>query len=303
MSISSQVPDAGTPIFDDRGYINPVWHEFFFNLLRRTGGTVGVDASTQEGRIKTLERRTVEIEGYEYSEVPNFKPKNPIDLGFAHAHGVQYDPLHHAIATITDNGFLSSVDKVKLDSLTSGAAVSSVSGTSPIVSTGGATPVISILPATGSAAGSLSAADKAKLDAFSYSEASWTPVLTFDTPGNLNVVYSTRTGYLVQVGRKIFLQWYIQTSTFTHTTASGNLKVTGFPFTPSATFPEQVGPVTYSGLTLAGFLDLLARVLNASAGTIQFVASSSGGGRALMNTTNTTSGTNIFMQGSIEFII
>jgi hypothetical protein len=44
------------------------------------------------------------------------------------------------------------------------AGVSAVTGTAPIVSSGGATPAISILAATTSAPGSMSAADKAKLD-------------------------------------------------------------------------------------------------------------------------------------------
>lgn len=44
------------------------------------------------------------------------------------------------------------------------SGVSSVSGTSPIVSSGGATPAISITAATTSAAGSMSAVDKTKLD-------------------------------------------------------------------------------------------------------------------------------------------
>ena len=44
------------------------------------------------------------------------------------------------------------------------AGVTSVSGTAPIVSSGGATPAISITAATTSAAGSMSAADKTKLD-------------------------------------------------------------------------------------------------------------------------------------------
>ena len=51
---------------------------------------------------------------------------------------------------------------------TAGAGgVSSVTGTAPIVSSGGSTPAISISPATALAAGSMSAADKAKLDALS----------------------------------------------------------------------------------------------------------------------------------------
>ncbi len=45
-----------------------------------------------------------------------------------------------------------------------GSGVTSVSGTAPIVSSGGATPAISITPATDVAAGSMSATDKTKLD-------------------------------------------------------------------------------------------------------------------------------------------
>jgi len=47
----------------------------------------------------------------------------------------------------------------------SAASVTVVTGTAPIVSSGGATPAISITPATDVAAGSMSAADKTKLDA------------------------------------------------------------------------------------------------------------------------------------------
>jgi len=64
----------------------------------------------------------------------------------------------------TTNLFLTSAERTKLTSVTSGAAVASVSGTAPIVSSGGTTPAISITAATISAAGSMSAADKSKLD-------------------------------------------------------------------------------------------------------------------------------------------
>jgi hypothetical protein len=45
-----------------------------------------------------------------------------------------------------------------------GGTVTGVAGTAPIVSSGGSAPAISITPATSGAAGSMSAADKAKLD-------------------------------------------------------------------------------------------------------------------------------------------
>ena len=48
-----------------------------------------------------------------------------------------------------------------------GGGITSVTGTAPIASSGGDTPAISIIPATGSVPGSMSAADKTKLDAIS----------------------------------------------------------------------------------------------------------------------------------------
>ncbi len=64
-------------------------------------------------------------------------------------------------------GSMSGADKVKLDTISANAAVASVGGTAPIGSSGGATPVISIAAAVGGgapAAGSMSGADKVKLD-------------------------------------------------------------------------------------------------------------------------------------------
>lgn len=166
MSIPSQVPDAGTPIFDANGYINPVWHQFFFSLLRRTGGTEGVDLSDQAKRIKAVENRVTDAELVEYSEAfDQLATVESFDQSVVFDHGVQYDSSLHALVTTSNDGFMSAADKSKLDGVTPGAAVSSVSGTSPISSTGGTTPVISISAATSGAAGSMSAADKTKLDA------------------------------------------------------------------------------------------------------------------------------------------
>jgi hypothetical protein len=89
-------------------------------------------------------------------------------------------------ATTSAAGSMSSADKVKLDGIAAGAEVnvnadwnavsgdaqilnkptivSAVTGTAPIVSSGGTSPAISITAATTGAAGSMSAADKSKLN-------------------------------------------------------------------------------------------------------------------------------------------
>lgn len=70
----------------------------------------------------------------------------------------------HAIATQSANGFMSAADKVIVDNLAA-TYVTAVNVTAPITKTGPAlSPTIAISPATGDTAGSMSAADKAKLD-------------------------------------------------------------------------------------------------------------------------------------------
>lgn len=62
-----------------------------------------------------------------------------------HAHGNQLGGTLHAVVIASGAaGFMSGADKAKLDGLTPGAAVASVSGTAPIVSSGGTTPAISL---------------------------------------------------------------------------------------------------------------------------------------------------------------
>jgi hypothetical protein len=84
------------------------------------------------------------------------------------AHVGSTGAAHGAVST-TINGFMSAADKVKLNGIADGATVgsgtiTSVTGTAPIVSSGGTAPAISISAATISAAGSLSAEDKVKLN-------------------------------------------------------------------------------------------------------------------------------------------
>lgn len=76
-----------------------------------------------------------------------------------------------------------------------------------------------------------------------YEEGDWTPGLTFDTPGNLNVVFSSQVGKYTKIGRLVLLEFFMATSTFTHTTASGSLRVTGVPFT-QATGIEHAGSLS-----------------------------------------------------------
>ena len=67
-----------------------------------------------------------------------------------------------------------------------------------------------------------------------YEEGTWTPTLTFDVAGDLSVTYALQTGTYTKKGREVTAHCTIGTSAFTHTTASGSLRVSGLPFTKSA---------------------------------------------------------------------
>ena len=109
----------------------------------------------------------------------------------------------------------------------------------------------------------------------SQSVASWTPVLTFATPGDLSVAYTTQSGTYSRQGRRIVIHCQIVTSSFTHFTASGVLRVTGLPFNASAAITTAFAPVAFGGITKANYTTITSQIV-ASGGNISFIASGSG---------------------------
>lgn len=73
---------------------------------------------------------------------------------------------------------------------------------------------------------------------------SFTPQITCDTPGDMNVTYSQQVGNCYRIGKLVFVQVSL-TFTVTHTTASGNLRITGLPYASVA------GGGRTNGLTVA----------------------------------------------------
>jgi len=75
-----------------------------------------------------------------------------------------YTQLQNVPATFPPSAHTHTPSEVGLGNVANAAQVTAVTGTAPIVSSGGTTPAISISAATTAAAGSMSAADKLKLD-------------------------------------------------------------------------------------------------------------------------------------------
>lgn len=106
-----------------------------------------------------------------------------------------------------------------------------------------------------------------------YEEGTFTPTLTIATPGNLVVAYSTQLGHYTKIGNLVTVRVSIATSTFTHTTSSGNIQVTGIPFAPTSNSWHAVVrsavfniatpalPLNY-GLNMVGVIDSGATTYN-----------------------------------------
>jgi hypothetical protein len=127
---------------------------------------------------------------------------------------------------------------------------------------------------------------------------SWTPVLTFATPGDLVVAYSTQSGSYTKIGSLYICSFVVGTSTFTHSTASGALRLTGLPATVSTSYR---GSVAWSGITKANYTQVTS--VPTGAGIIQF--SASGSGQALNNVSagDMPSGGAVIVNGFVMFTV
>lgn len=129
----------------------------------------------------------------------------------------------------------------------------------------------------------------------------WTPVLTFATPGDLSVTYSTQVGYYIQAGKLVVASFNIVTSAFTFTTASGNLNVTGLPVTPATLSSYQAfGAVTWRGITKANFTDVAAAV-GSNSTTITFSISGSGQAAATVAAADMPTGGTVILRSTVSY--
>lgn len=128
---------------------------------------------------------------------------------------------------------------------------------------------------------------------------SWTPVLTCGTPGDLAITYSTQAGRYVRMGRLVVVSFDILTSAFTHTTASGDISITGLPFTANATLHYH-GTLFFSGITKANYTQY---VLSTASGTTTLIMYASGSAQGFDQVAigDLPSGGNVKLAGSLTY--
>jgi len=81
-----------------------------------------------------------------------------------------------------------------------------------------------------------------------YASGEWNPGFTCATPGNLIASTSGWKGLYVQLYKIIIVNFYFSISTFTWSTASGDVQITGLPFAPAVIS----NPGVWSGAVVAG---------------------------------------------------
>lgn len=130
-----------------------------------------------------------------------------------------------------------------------------------------------------------------------YEEGTWTPVLTFATPGNLAVGYTTQAAWYTKIGRFVTVNFAVVTSSFTYTTASGNILVTGLPF-------SSINDANYFAyapcLYQAAATNNIVANITGNSNQIRFLKSGTAVG--LCTTTDFATGASVILAGVMNFI-
>ncbi len=124
----------------------------------------------------------------------------------------------------------------------------------------------------------------------------------FQTPGNLVVVYSVRVGFYTKIGRKVTIHVHVRSSTFTHTTASGSMEITGLPFTSASLVSFQTaGPLIHQILNKVGFTQINLNMF-ANIAFTRFTASRIGSGFSAVQAAQVTSGNAMILEAALTYI-
>jgi hypothetical protein len=137
------------------------------------------------------------------------------------------------------------------------------------------------------------------LDSYRPFSGTWTPVLTCATPGNLAVTYATQSGRYVRNGRLVTVSFDILTSAFTHTTASGDVSITGLPFTSNASLTYQ-GSLFFGGITKANYTQFTPTP-DTGATTMTIYCSGSAQAFDALEITNMPSGGTVKLVGTVTY--
>lgn len=131
-----------------------------------------------------------------------------------------------------------------------------------------------------------------------YEEGSWTPALTFGSPGDQVFAYSVQRGDYIKIGKMVSIQANVSTSTATHTTSAGSLFMTGLPFVNKSGM-DTYGACNYSVMTVGATSGTAASRLSASGQQLDFIhCGIANNAQAALGVISHTSGNNFSLHAS-----
>jgi hypothetical protein len=134
-----------------------------------------------------------------------------------------------------------------------------------------------------------------------YEEGTVVPVITFATPGDLSVTYATQYGRFTRIGNLVNVSINVLTSAFTYSTANGELRITGLPYTTL----NVGGAISASSVLYSGVTDHLRPVLSAfvppNTNYVAFRLSGSGVATAIPSPTNLPSGSTVALAFTLNY--
>jgi hypothetical protein len=135
-----------------------------------------------------------------------------------------------------------------------------------------------------------------------YEEGTWTPAITFQTPGDLSVTYTTQAGAYTRIGNRVILQGFVKTSAFTHSTASGYLAITGIPFTATnAAGRQNLGALYFQGITKANYTNFVASIEDGAPSLVLIYASGSGQNGDFIDSADMPSGGSVDLRFTLTY--
>ena len=125
------------------------------------------------------------------------------------------------------------------------------------------------------------------------------PTITAFTPGDLSVTYADQFASYTRVGNLVTVDFDIVTSSFTHTTASGGVHVTGMPFTSNE---EYVGAVSFEGINKAGGYASVTSATSTGLSFIDFEVQGMGLSVAVVAITDMPSGGTVVLRTTVSYM-
>ena len=137
-------------------------------------------------------------------------------------------------------------------------------------------------------------------------QGAWTPDATFTTPGDLSISYSFQLGTYTKFGSLVITSFDLLATAgnFTHSSASGDFRITGLPFVSrQEANPNQraVGSLRFEGVNSSSYTQFTPAIPG-GASYIEIWQSGSGQALSGLGVTHLPTGSVLWFSGSIMYL-